>query len=39
METVLRTRGFAVGRGFTGSFFGHEMHGVEMILEVEKPAR
>jgi hypothetical protein len=28
-----------VGRGFTGGFFGHEMHGVEMVLEVEKPAR
>jgi hypothetical protein len=39
MEAVPRTRGFAVGRGFTGSFFGHEMHGVEMVLEVEKPAR
>jgi hypothetical protein len=39
MEAVLRTRGLAVGRGFTGRFFGHEMHEVEMVLEVEKPAR
>jgi hypothetical protein len=39
MEAVLRTRGFAVGRGFTGRFFGHEMREVEMVLEVEKPAR
>jgi hypothetical protein len=39
MEAVPRTRGFAVGRGFTESFFGDEMREGEMVLEVEKPAR
>jgi hypothetical protein len=32
-------RGFAVARGCAKSFFGHEKHGVEMVLEVKKPAR